>query len=290
MNRFAIVADSGADLSQARFDALHIDAFFPLSFSIDEKEYCAYPDERELTAQELYATLRNTKAKVATSQINPDQTQQTLERLLKQGRDVLYIAFSSGLSGTYASARFIAQELAAQYPERKIFVVDSLSACVGVEMLIDQAARMREAGSSIEDARNWLKQNRQRVCHQIAVDDLGHLHRGGRLSAATAVVGTALGIKPIITLNTEGKLVTAEKVRGKNNLFAGMAKHLDEADSLEHIWIAHADALEGAKKLADYIKKHYKVRNIHFSSIGPVIGCHTGPGTLGLAYWGKGRV
>ncbi|MBS4784585.1 MAG: DegV family protein [Clostridiales bacterium] len=286
MDRFAIVTDSSADLTQAQMDAMHIDAFLPLSFSIDEQEYRSYPDERELTSEELYATLRNTKARVATSQINPGATQQTLGRLLEEGRDVLYIAFSSGLSGTYTSARLIADELAEQYPDRKLFVVDTLCACVGVGLLVEHVAAMREAGCSIEDARNWLEQNKLRVCHWISVDDLGHLYRGGRLSAATAVVGTALGIKPIIQLNEEGKLVTAEKVRGKNSLYTALARHLEQADSLEDVWITHADAGEDASKLAETIKKLYPVGKIHFSQIGPVIGCHTGPGTMALVFLG----
>ena len=287
MERFAIVVDSSADLTQEQYDAMHIDGFIPLSFSIDGKEYLSYPDERELTAEELYATLRNTKASVGTSQPNPGRIEQVLEGLLREGRDVLYIAFSSGLSGTCASAQIVAEDLRERYPDRKLFVVDTLCACCGVIMLIEPVSRMREAGCSIEDARDWLEENKLRVCHWISVDDLGHLYRGGRLSAAGAVVGTALGIKPIIELNSEGRLVTAEKVRGKNNVYGALARHLDEADSLDLVYITQADAMEEAKKLAETIRHNYKVGEIRFSTIGPVFGCHTGPGTMALVFFGR---
>lgn len=145
---------------------------------------------------------------------------------------------------------------------------------------------MREAGCSIEDARDWLEENKRRVCHWISVDDLGHLYRGGRLSAAGAVVGTALGIKPIIDLNSEGKLITQEKVRGKNNVYAALARHLEDADNLDVIYITQAGAPEEAKKLAETIKKNYKVGEIRYSSIGPVVGCHTGPGTIAVVFFG----
>ncbi len=148
--------------------------------------------------------------------------------------------------------------------------------------LIEPVVKMREAGCSIEDARDWLEENKRRVCHWISVDDLGHLYRGGRLSAAGAVVGTALGIKPIIDLNSEGKLITQEKVRSKNNVYAALARHLEDADNLDVIYITHAGAPEEAKKLAETIKKNYKVGEIRYSSIGPVVGCHTGPGTIAV--------
>ena len=287
MERFAILVDSSADLTQQEYDAMHIDGFIPLSFSIDGKEYLSYPDERELTAGELYATLRNTKAVVGTSQPNPGRIEAAFREQLDQGRDVLYIAFSSGLSGTCPSAKLVAEELREQYPGRKLFVVDTLCACCGVAMLIEPVVKMREGGCSIEDARDWLEENKLRVCHWVVADDLGHLYRGGRLSAASAVVGTALGIKPIIEINNEGKLVVREKARGKNNVYAGLAKHLKDCDSFDTIYITQADAMDDAKKLAEYIKKNYKVGEIRFSTIGPVIGCHTGPGTMALVYFGK---
>ena len=140
MERFAIVVDSSADLTQKQYDAMHIDGFIPLSFSIDGKEYFAYPDERELTAEELYATLRNTKAAVGTSQPNPGLIEEVLEEQLRQGKDVLYIAFTSGLSGTCSSAQLIAEELKERYPDRKVFVVDTLCACCGVAALIEPVA------------------------------------------------------------------------------------------------------------------------------------------------------
>ena len=273
MERFAIVVDSSADLTQKQYDAMHIDGFIPLSFSIDGKEYFAYPDERELTAEELYATLRNTKAAVGTSQPNPGLIEEVLEEQLRQGKDVLYIAFTSGLSGTCSSAQLIAEELKERYPDRKVFVVDTLCACCGVAALIEPVAKMREGGCSIEDARDWL-------------EDLGHLYRGGRLSAAGAVVGTALGIKPIIDLNSEGKLITHEKVRGKANVYTALARHLEEADNLDVVYITHAGAPEEAKKLAEIIRKNYKVGEIRYSSIGPVVGCHTGPGTIAVVFFG----
>ena len=176
MERFAILVDSSADLTQQEYDAMHIDGFIPLSFSIDGKEYLSYPDARELTAGELYATLRNTKAVVGTSQPNPGRIEAAFREQLDQGRDVLYIAFSSGLSGTCPSAKLVAEELREQYPGRKLFVVDTLCACCGVAMLIEPVVKMREGGCSIEDARDWLEENTLRACHWVVADDLDQAH------------------------------------------------------------------------------------------------------------------
>ena len=221
-----------------------------------------------------------------TSAVNVSDFTETIEPHLKEGRDVLVVAFSSGLSATCHSAQIAAQELSEQYPERKVYVVDSLCASLGQGLLVWYAARMKNEGRGIGAVRDWLEENKRRVCHWISVDDLGHLYRGGRLSAAGAVVGTALGIKPIIDLNSEGKLITQEKVRGKNNVYAALARHLEDADNLDVIYITQAGAPEEAKKLAETIKKNYKVGEIRYSSIGPVVGCHTGPGTIAVVFFG----
>ena len=285
MERFVLLTDSSADLTAQQCIELGAEVM-PLSFSIDGKEYFSYPDERELTAEELYATLRNTKAGVSTSQISPGYLEQTFEKYLRNGEDVLYIAFSSGLSGTCASAQNIADELREKYPQRKLIVVDSLCASAGLGLLVQKASAMRRSGLSIEDTAQWLEENKLRVCHWISVDDLGHLYRGGRLSAATATVGTVLGIKPVITIDQHGKLVNVEKVRGKNNVLSALSAHLKDADSLEQVYVVEAGAKEDQQKLMDLIKKNWKGAGISPCTLGPVIGCHTGPGTLAVVFFG----
>ena len=294
MERFAIVVDSSADLTQEQYDAMHIDGFIPLSFSIDGKEYLSYPDERELTAEELYATLRNTKAVVGTSQPNPGRIEDALEALLRQGKDVLYIAFTSGLSGTCASAQLVAEDLRERYPGQKLFVVDTLCACCGVAALIEPVVKMREAGCSIEDARDWLEENKRRVCHWISVDDLGHLYRGGRLSAAGAVVGTALGIKPIIDLNSEGKLIVRRKAVGRkkalNDLFNCMCEQAEGGMNYSgKCYICHSMMDAEANQLKAMVEGAFPNLDgeVEINPIGTVIGSHTGPGTVALFFFGK---
>ena len=284
MNTYRIITDSSCDMTQEMADALELDVV-PLTVNYKGKEYPNYLDGRELNIGTFYESLRAGEM-ATTSAVNPTAWKAAAEKAMQAGQDVLILAFSSGLSTTFSAAVMASQELLEEYPDRKIYVVDTLCACCGVAALIEPVVKMREAGCSIEDARDWLEENKRRVCHWISVDDLGHLYRGGRLSAAGAVVGTALGIKPIIDLNSEGKLITQEKVRGKNNVYAALARHLEDADNLDVIYITHAGAPEEAKKLAETIKKNYKVGEIRYSSIGPVVGCHTGPGTIAVVFFG----
>ena len=292
MERFAIVVDSSADLTQEQYDAMHIDGFIPLSFSIDGKEYLSYPDERELTAEELYATLRNTKAVVGTSQPNPGRIEDALEALLRQGKDVLYICFSSGLSGTIESARLVASDLMEKYPGRKVICVDSLGATFGEGLAVITAAQKRAEGADIETCAKWVEDNLQHNCHWFTVDDLMFLKRGGRISATTAIVGSALQIKPVMHMDKEGHLIPVEKVRGRKLSLKGIANRMKETaihPEEQEVYIGHGDSLEDAEALASRIREIMPVRNIYIAPLSPIIGSHSGPGTIALFFLGTQR-
>lgn len=290
MKNYVIITDSSADLTPQLAEQLGVEVL-PMGFSIDGTEYLSYPDERELSAQQLYHTLRTTKATVHTSQVNPGTMQEVFSSHLAAGCDVLYLAFSSGLSGTYQSAAILAEELAEAYPDRRLYVVDSRCACVGLAALVMECCARRDVGADISAVYQWAQENKQRICHWLTVDDLNHLYRGGRLSAASAMVGTALGIKPIICIDEDGRLIPKEKVRGRSNVFAALCKHLEDADDLTHstVYITHGGCPEDADQLERHLRANYQVGNIVRSQIGPVVGCHAGPGALALVFFGTRR-
>ena len=205
---------------------------------------------------------------------------------------MLVLAFSSGLSTTYNSFKIAGDELAAQFPDRKVFVVDTLSASLGQGMLIAQAAQLRLDGKTIEEVRDWTEQNKLRQCHWFTVNDLFFLKKGGRVSAATALVGTMLQIKPVMHVDNEGHLINVSKARGRKASLLALADkvgELAEDPASQTMYISNSDCLEDAQFVADEVKRRYGVKEVVINSIGPVIGAHTGPGCVALFFMGKHR-
>lgn len=284
---YMIVSDATLDLPLDLVEKHNI-AVVPMAFTLDEKEILHYPDERNMSTEEFYEALKQGKKSV-TSQINPANYVEFFTPLLEKGEDILYICFTSGLSGTYQSALIAKGMLEEDFPERTIHVVDSLCASAGQGYFVYLAALKKEEGLSLEELTDWVIANRNRVAHWFTVDDLFHLQRGGRLSFAEAMLGSALKIKPIISVDDEGKLYVENKVRGnKKSVEYMIAQINDTMDDEEHtVFIAHGDAKERALDLKEKLLERTKAENIRITKIGPIIGTHTGPGMLAVLFMKK---
>ncbi len=290
MPDFVILTDSSADLSADMAQRLNVEVL-PLGFVLDNQTYRNYPDNREMDPHEFYDRLRAGDV-ATTNAVNVAQYVEALEPLLQAGKDVLVLAFSSGLSTTYNSSRLAVEELSAKYPERKLYTVDTLCASLGQGLLVWYAARERDRGHSIEEVRDWIEEHRLNICHQFTVDDLHFLKRGGRISAATAVVGSMLQIKPVLHVDDEGHLINIGKVRGRQAALKALVDRMEEtaldSGSLT-VFISHGDCLEDAQTVADMVKKRFGVEEVYINYVGPVIGAHSGPGTVALFYAGTER-
>lgn len=290
MPDFVILTDSSADLSADMAQKLNVEVL-PLGFVLDNRTYRNYPDNREMDPHVFYERLRAGDV-ATTNAVNVAQYVEALEPLLQAGKDVLILAFSSGLSTTYNSSRLAVEELSAKYPERKLYTVDTLCASLGQGLLVWYAARERDRGHSIEEVRDWIEEHRLNICHQFTVDDLHFLKRGGRISAATAVVGTMLQIKPVLHVDDEGHLINIGKARGRQASLKALVDRMEEtaldSGSLT-VFISHGDCLEDAQTVADMVKKRFGVEDVYINYVGPVIGAHSGPGTVALFYAGTER-
>lgn len=285
MSKFVITADSTVDLPKAFLEEKQVPVV-SLSYIIDG---ATYRDGEGLTSKEFYDKIRE-GAMPTTSQVNPEQARALFEPILKGGTDILHIAFTSGLSGTYNSCRIAAEELSEEYPDRKIVVVDSLCAASGGGMLLYKAIELKEQGKSFDEIVTWVEENKLHVCHDVTVDDLFHLHRGGRVSKASAVVGTIIKIKPIIHVNDEGKLIVIGKERGRRKALQTLVERMEEkSQGFENdiVMITHGDALEDAEYVKGLIQDKFGITNIMINPLGTVIGSHTGPGVIALFYMGN---
>lgn len=284
--RFKIVTDSACDLSAEMIEALDL-GIAALSVELDGRAYA----EGEMTPKELYDHLRSGKLP-KTSAVNPELWADAMRPALEQGQDVLTLVFSSALSATCQNAFIAAEELRGEFPDRKLIVIDSLCAAIGLGLLVHTAAKLRDAGKTIEETAAWIEEHKLNVCHWVTVEDLMHLKRGGRVSAATAVVGTMLNIKPIIRVDDNGRLESLAKCRGRkaalNYLLDRMAESFDpEID--DTVFIGHGDCMEDAKYLEQKVRERFGVQNVHINYIGAVVGAHTGPGVAVLFFYGKKR-
>ncbi len=287
---FVLLTDSSADLSAELARDLDIQVL-PLSFTIHNKNYYNYPDNRDMNPHEFYIRLRHGEV-ATTSAMNVAQYTEVMEPFLQQGLDVLILAFSSGLSSTYQSSRLAAEELMEKYPQRKIFTVDTLCASMGQGLLVYLAARKRQGGASIEEVRDWTETRKLSICHQFTVDDLHFLKRGGRISGATALMGTMLNIKPVLHVDDTGRLVNIGKARGRQAALKALMDKMEQTAIDPHsqtVFISHGDCPEDAQTLAQMVRERFGVREIVINYIGPVIGAHSGPGTLALFYIGTER-
>lgn len=290
MSDYVIVTDSTTDITPKMIKEIGVQVL-PLKFTIDGKTYEDIPDGGQMENKVFYGKLRSGSMST-TTQVNSEEFIAVFEPILKEGKDILYIGFSSGLSGTYQSALMAKEELKEKYPNQKIVTFDSLCASMGEGLLVYLAAGLKKNGKDIDYVYDWLKVNHLNLCHWFTVDDLHHLKRGGRVSAAAAVVGTMLGIKPVLHVDNEGHLIPVSKVRGRRQSLDALVKRMEETamnPAEQTVFISHGDCLEDAQYVADQVKLKMKVKNISMNLIGPVIGAHSGPGTVALFFLGTER-
>ncbi|MCU6698717.1 DegV family protein [Dorea ammoniilytica] len=287
MRDYIITVNSTVDTGKEWLEERNVPVI-PLKYTIDGQEYT---DMYGLSDKEFFQKLREGKMSV-TSQINPEEAKEMLEPYVKEGKDVLHLAFSSALSGTCNSMKIAAEELQEEYPEAKVIVVDTLCACMGEAMLLYYALKQKEAGKTIEEVAQWAEENKLHVCHNVTVDDLFHLHRGGRVSKTAAVLGTMVKVKPIIHMDDNGALQVIGKERGRKkslHKIVDMAVERSKGWDNEIIMITHGDCLEDAEYVAKLVREKMGVENVFIHNIGTVIGSHTGPGVVATFCMGNKR-
>lgn len=288
MNNYVILTDSGTDFTKEMIEELDVE-LLDLTVTLEGEE--PKPNSA-LDLRELYAFLREKKS-ASTAAVNLDAFIEKMTPFLEAGKDILYLGFSSGLSSTFASGRLAAEELSEKYPERKILVADTLCASLGQGLLVYHAAKLRQSGADIETVRDYVENNKLNLCHWFTIDDLFFLKRGGRVSATTAVVGTMLGIKPVMHVDNDGKLINVSKARGRraavDALFDKAKETMIGERSESVVFISHGDCEDDAQYLADRIKNELGVKEVRIGYVGAVIGSHSGPGTLALFFLGSQR-
>ena len=280
MNNYVITVNSTVDMPKAWLEERNVPVV-PLKYTIEDETYV---DMDGLSSKEFFGKLREGKMAV-TSQVNPDEAKEMLEPFLKEGKDVLHLAFSSGLSGTYNSMRLAAEELSEDYPERKIMVVDTKCASMGEAVLLYHVLKKKDTGAAIEEVYAYAEEMKEHIGHYVTVDDLNHLYRGGRLSKTSAVLGSMIKIKPIIVVDKEGKLEVVAKERGrKKSMNAIVDLALERTGNMKHefVTVTHGDCLEEAEYLAGIVREKMGAEQVFINNIGTVIGTHTGPGVLAV--------
>ena len=290
MGDYALFTDSSCDMPAALAEKLELHVL-PLIVNINGKEYRNFLDERELTFRDFYSRLRG-GANASTSAPNMDAFIQEMEPVLKEGKDILSICFASALSSTYQNACMAAAELSARYPDRKIYCIDSKCASLGQGLLVYLAAAKKREGLNIDELKKYVEETLPTICHWFTVDDLFFLKRGGRISAATAAVGSVLHIKPVLHVDDAGRLISMFKTRGrKASIKAMYEKAATTAKDIEGqtVFISHGDCLEDAKYLESMIRETLHPVDVIINHVGPVIGAHSGPGTLALFFTGPVR-
>ncbi|MBQ8623892.1 MAG: DegV family protein [Oscillospiraceae bacterium] len=288
MSNYVIFTDSASDIKPEVLNKWEV-PFINLTFRFegDEKEY----SNSEMSADVFYSKMRNGGI-AKTSAINPETFSKAFEEILIKGTDILYLGFSSGLSTTFNSAKIAAQELLEKYPERKILCVDTLAASAGQGMLVYLAVEKKNSGASIEETAEYIEGIKLKLCHWFTVDDLVYLKRGGRISPTLAFVGNLLGIKPVLHVDNEGHLVNMFKVRGRKASIAALAEKFGELASDKKngtVYISNGDCLNDVKLLEETLKNNYGAKVDIVTDVGPVIGAHSGPGTLALFFVGEER-
>lgn len=289
MNDYVITTDNNADLPESFYREHGVGCTY-LSYTLEGRQY---EHGNFLPVEEFYSRMR-AGSMPTTSQVNPQSARALFEPYLREGRDILHIAFSSGLSGTFNSCRIAAEELLQEYPDRRILVIDSLSASLGQGLLVYLAQKRKEEGCNIDEVEEWVETHKKNIVHLFTVDDLNHLYRGGRVSRTTAVLGGMLNIKPILHVDDAGKLIPIGKVRGRKKSLLELADLMDRkigsyAESCDTVFISHGDCPEEAEFLAKKIKEKYPVKTELINDVGAVIGAHSGPGTMALFFLGDVR-
>ena len=286
MRPYVITTDSSADLEE-NFLKEHEIGMVSLNCLLDGE---TYNSENPLPVKEFYAKVRG-GAMPTTSQVNPEQAKALFEPYAKAGTDVLHLAFSSGLSGSCQSAMIAAQEVMVEYPDCRIVVVDTLLAAMGQGLLVYKAVQKKEAGASMDEVARWCEDNKMMIASYVTVDDLNHLYRGGRISRSSAVLGSMVGIKPVIRIDDEGKLEVIGKARGRKKAVQTIIDKLMSLiqDGEKTVFISHGDCLEEAEAIRDTLVEKYGIEETMINFVGPVVGAHTGAGVLAVFAMAKSR-
>ena len=290
---FELVTDSCCNLAEETIDryGLHV---LPLTFMADGEDtvYQSYLKGEKTDLSRFYKMMRDGKV-FRTSLPNLSNSETLFRSLLDTGRDILYLGFSSGLSGTYEATELLAKQLRGEYPDRKIYTVDTLAASGGQGLLVWHACQHAEAGEGIDAVRDWVEGNKLHLAHWFTVDDLMFLWRGGRVSKTSAWAGTLLNIKPVLHVDDEGHLIPMEKVRGRKKSLTALLNHMEKTGTQpladQMVFITHGDCLKEAQWLEQQIRERFGVRNIVVNCIDPVIGAHSGPGTMALFFLASSR-
>lgn len=288
MKNYVICTDTACDIKPATLNAWGVE-YCSLTFQFNDSETIYSNNDMDVTA--FYDKMR-AGGVAKTSAINTDTFEKAFEKFLAEGKDLLYLGFSSGLSATFNSGRLAAEALREKYPDRKILAVDSLAASAGFGLLVYLVAKERDKGATVEEAAAFAESIKLNMCHWFTVDDLDYLKRGGRVSPAVAFFGNKLGIKPVMHVDNEGHLINVSKVRGRKNAIAALAKALGESaidPAGGTVFISHGDCQADVDALAEILKKDYNAKVELVTDVGPVIGAHTGPGVLALFFVGKER-
>jgi DegV family protein with EDD domain len=288
--QYTIITDSCANLPDKMYDDLGIEVI-SMEFIEEGKIHTSYIKGRDNDLQKYYTMLREGKV-LSTTCINAKRYEDFFEPYLASGQDILYLGFSSKLSASFDNSLQAVKNLKEKYPERKIYAVDTLSACMGQGLLAYYAALKKQEGKSIEEVRDWVENNKLRMCHWFTVDDLKYLYRGGRVNKMSFIVGKITHIKPVLHTDNEGRLTPVSKVIGRRKSISSIAEKTRELifnPQDQHIFIAHGDCEEDAMELKKQALQGLKVKSVTINQIDPVIGCHSGPGTLAIFFFGKHR-
>ncbi len=286
---YKIITDSCANLTDSQIEEYGVEVL-SLKYYIEDMGYNSYIKGEKIDYSEAYRILRN-KGKITTSLANRDDCDKTILPVLENGEDVLVLAFSSGLSGTCQNIINSADDYREMFPDRKIIVVDTLSASMGQGLLVHYAVKLKNEGKTMEEVAEWIENNKLKLCHVFTLDDLFFLKRGGRLSGTGAVVGSLMNIKPLMHVADDGKLYVTGKARGRKAAMKHLIDSLENATDVKNqdIFVVHGDCLEEAKIIGEEIKKLYKVKSVTYNCLDPVIVSHSGPGTLAVFFLGEKR-
>jgi DegV family protein with EDD domain len=289
MKKYIITTDTTADLPKDYLNKYNI-SLLPLYYNLNG---IIYGNEKDLEPKEFYNIMRK-GAMPSTMAVNPDNAKQVFTGLMSEGYDILHIAFSSALSGSCSVAATVARELCDENPGTKIIVIDSLCASLGEGLLLHKAVLLKESGKTIDEVADWLENNKLNLCHLFTVDDLHHLHRGGRVSKATAIIGTLINVKPVLHVDNEGRLIPLNNVRGRKKALISLVDQMEERIkdypvSNDIIFISHGDCIEDAEFVAELIKERFGIKESLINFVSPTIGAHSGPGTVALFFMGKER-
>lgn len=294
MSNFVLSCCSTADLSAEKLAELNVSYIFS-TFRLND---VTYPDDlgKTVSYKDFYKAMED-GASTATSQINQDEFKDYFRAILESGKDILHLSLSSGLSGTYNSARLAAEDLRAEFPDRKLYLVDSLAASAGYGLFMAKLAELRDGGMGLEELYNWAEENKKYLHHWFFTTDLTYFVRGGRVSKASGFIGGVLGICPLLDVNDEGKLIPRAKIRGKKKVIPEIVDRMkehatDKLDYADRCFISNSACVEDAKLVAELIEEAFPKLNgkVEIFDIGTTIGSHTGPGTVALFFWGDERV